>query len=399
MKILLVSEFYPPVVGGLEYHVQGLARELARRQHEVHVATLGERNYQTSDGGIPVHHMRSLAARVPGMHSDRSRPFHLPVADPEVRHHLVRLLDRVEPDVIHAHNWMISSVPRRSAPVVLTAHDYSWICPKRTLLRPGGTVCPGPSLGRCTSCGREQYGLARSLATDLATRRGRATVRPAAHVAVSTAVAVALAPYTQSQPIVIPNFVDPDIVDMPDVEVPGLPDAQFVLFAGAALPHKGIDVLLRAWEPTPRPCQLVVAGLQAGARQWPPFVHVVTLTRSQMITAWRRAAVAVVPSVWAEPCPTVAIEAMAQGTPVVGSDIGGLRDIVQTGISGILVAPGDSNALRHAIEALVLDPARRAALGDAARCQAREWMLPEVVTVLESLYRKVTQEERPNVPA
>jgi len=388
-----VSELYPPSAGGLEYHVQGLAHELARRQHDVHVATLGPNDSQRFDGVVPVHQIRSFAARLPGLHADRTRPFHPPFADPGVRRQLKVLLDQIAPEVVHAHNWMVASLPKQAPPIILSSHDYAWICPKRTLIRPDGSICSGPNIARCTPCGREQYGLVRSLAVDLATRYGRMMVSPTAHVAVSTAVQTALSPFTGHLPIVISNFVDPFVAYGPDVDVPGLPDEPFALFAGDALAHKGIHVLLAAWSADPKPCPLVVASLHGAKLSWPPYVRAMSLTREQMITAWRRAAVALVPSIWNDPCPTVAIEAMAQGVPVVGSDVGGLADIVDNGVSGLLVGPGDSQALRGAVTALISDPERRNSLGEAARASATRWMLPEITSRLEALYREILRRE------
>jgi glycosyltransferase involved in cell wall biosynthesis len=67
-------------------------------------------------------------------------------------------------------------------------------------------------------------------------------------------------------------------------------------------------------------------------------------------------------------------EAMAHGRPVVASDVGGLRDAVQTGVDGLLVPAKDPAALRSAIERLLDDPELRAQLGSAAREKAgHEW--------------------------
>ena len=72
--------------------------------------------------------------------------------------------------------------------------------------------------------------------------------------------------------------------------------------------------------------------------------------------AFRRCSIAVVPSVWAEPFGIVVIEAMAGKSAVVASDIGGIPEIVRNGVSGLLVPPGDSVALRGALADLIAVP-------------------------------------------
>jgi glycosyltransferase involved in cell wall biosynthesis len=95
----------------------------------------------------------------------------------------------------------------------------------------------------------------------------------------------------------------------------------------------------------------------------------------------------VVPSVWAEPFGIVVIEAMAGGTPVVASNIGGIPEIIDDGVSGVLVKPGDAAALRNALTGLIDNPAARLAMGDAARRRADDFKAEAVVPMLEDVYR------------
>ena len=75
----------------------------------------------------------------------------------------------------------------------------------------------------------------------------------------------------------------------------------------------------------------------------------------------------IVPSICPENCPSVIGEAMASGIPVIASDIGGIRELVEPGITGLLVPPGESRALADAIERLRADPALRRVMGEQAR--------------------------------
>ena len=69
----------------------------------------------------------------------------------------------------------------------------------------------------------------------------------------------------------------------------------------------------------------------------------------------------------AENCPLALLQAMASGLPAVASRVGGVPEVVRDGVEGLLVAPGDTRAVAAALRALLADPARRSAMGAAAR--------------------------------
>lgn len=79
--------------------------------------------------------------------------------------------------------------------------------------------------------------------------------------------------------------------------------------------------------------------------------------------------VGVVPSLGSEAVSRAALEWMSLGRPVVASAVGGLPDIVEDGVTGLLVPPGDAKALAEALSALLLDPAKAEALGRAGRAR------------------------------
>jgi glycosyltransferase involved in cell wall biosynthesis len=83
------------------------------------------------------------------------------------------------------------------------------------------------------------------------------------------------------------------------------------------------------------------------------------------------------------------MEAMAVGKPVIASRIGGLPEIVTDGETGILVEPGDSDALRTAIATLVNDPALAARMGAAGRDRVSAFHASTIVGEIESVYREV----------
>lgn len=157
--------------------------------------------------------------------------------------------------------------------------------------------------------------------------------------------------------------------------------------AARLVPEKGIDVLLQAWarvaERLPD-ARLEVAGdgparadLERLARRlgvdgrvrfrgWVPA--------DEMPTFYGRAWVAVLPSRVEEGLGMCLVEAGLAGCALVGSDLGGITDIVWPGTTGLLVPPDDAHALAQALASLLADRRRAAALGAAAREAARGYL-------------------------
>jgi glycosyltransferase involved in cell wall biosynthesis len=156
----------------------------------------------------------------------------------------------------------------------------------------------------------------------------------------------------------------PNGVEIP-AEVGEEADPPEVLFAGRLAPEKGIRELVEAT----RGLNLVVAGdgplrsLVPDALGFVPHAEIGRLLS--------RAAVVVLPS-HREGLPMVLLEAMAHGRAVVATPVGGIRSLVEDGVTGLLVPAGDANALRAAIERLLADPELRRRLGRAARERVRE---------------------------
>jgi len=389
VRILLVTDFFPPVRGGLETHVDDLAAELADRGHDVHVATLTP-DPTPSSPDVQVHVVATSMQRLI-RHERADRPFHPPLPDPGARAALKALVRALRPDVVHAHSWLGVSLPRRDRPpVVFTAHDYALVCQLHTLLRTSGERCDGPAFGKCVACGARQYGAARSAALATTTPMGRRLLPVDRVLTLSEYVASRIRPYLKVPIDVTGGFVRTAAADG-EVEMPVLPSRPYVLYAGDPGVHKGLDGLLDLWAANAVPAPLVVATTKPLARTVTGDVTVVTLTRGQLALARRRAAVAVVPSLWDEPYGMVAVEALTSGVPVVATTVGTLPELVGDGIDGLLVPPGDQLALANALRDLVGDGARREQLAAAARRRAGRFAAANVVPRIEATYAAVAR--------
>jgi glycosyltransferase involved in cell wall biosynthesis len=89
-----------------------------------------------------------------------------------------------------------------------------------------------------------------------------------------------------------------------------------------------------------------------------------------------------------EGVPTAMLEAMAAARPVVMTDVGHIRGVVQDGVEGFLVAPGDIDTLTDRLRALLLDPERAAAMGLAGRVRARRHDVHAVASRLRSVLER-----------
>ena len=156
----------------------------------------------------------------------------------------------------------------------------------------------------------------------------------------------------------------PNGVAIPERIVEDNPEP-FVLYAGRLSPEKGIKELLEATEHLP----LVVVGdgpLRPLVPQTLGF-----LPHAELDRLYSRAAVVVFPSLY-EGLPVCLLEAMAHGRAVVATNVGGMPELVEDGRTGMLVEPGDTEALRVAIERLLADTELRKELGRAARARVRQ---------------------------
>jgi glycosyltransferase involved in cell wall biosynthesis len=168
--------------------------------------------------------------------------------------------------------------------------------------------------------------------------------------------------------------------------MPGLPSSRrdtTILFAGRvdrASAWKGLDVLLRAFallDDLPSATLRIVGGGDAiddhrrSAERYgiAGRVHFDgELRGGELVAAMQEAAVLVLPSLSAaEAFGMVLVEAMACGTPVIGSAVGGIPYVIEDGVTGLLVAPGDHRALAEACRKVVGDPSTADRLGAAGR--------------------------------
>jgi glycosyltransferase involved in cell wall biosynthesis len=294
---------------------------------------------------------------------------------------IVTTVEQTRADVVHAHNINPLLGPRAlvaareaGARVVMHLHNYRLFCAIAIAYRDGGlcTRCHGRNTfpGVRLRC-RGGIAEAAAYAAGLALHQQKVLSAVDRFVVPSRAAADRLASFglAGDRLEVLPNF----LADSGFASASHAASGKYALFAGRLTEEKGVDTAIAAAKRGRVP--LLVAGsgpdanrlkrLAAGA----PVRFAGRLSPSALAEARRRAAFAVLPSRWDEPCPYAVIEAMASGLPVLVSDAGGLPEMA----AGQRVLPArDTGEWSEAMAELWSGREMRRELGAAALDRARE---------------------------
>lgn len=325
-----------------------------------------------------------------------------PIYAPAAQRELSALLAEQRPDVLHLHNpyplispWVVRTAHKHGVPVVQTVHNYRQVCSSGLYFRDGQicTDCKGRAVGipavvhRCYRGSRAQSAI---MATTLAVHRPtwRSVDR---YIALTSAIADHLREYgiPDERIVVKPNAVaDPG----PPPTEPG----EGFLFAGRLAPEKGLGLLLDAWREHPDKSigTLRIAGdgeqralAERAAAERADVEFLGPLDRAATAAAMRRSAVVLATSTWHDVLPTVIIEALSHGRPVLGTALGGIPYLVGEDEPAGWVIPPTPQAL-----AAALPQARdgAAALVSRARSRYERMFHPDVVTArLIEVYRSM----------
>lgn len=356
MRILLLTREYPPhVYGGAGVVVDHLSRALARLA-SVEVRCFGD---QAQAG--PSLTVRGYApwTRLAG---GAEAPYAPALEALSVGLAMAR--DPIIADVVHTHTWYVGlggmlAQSVHGLPLVVTLHSLEPLRPWKA----------------------DQLGtgyLVSSWAERLAVERADRVIAVSAQMAADIVANFRIDP---ERVVVLHNGVDAEAfartgraaaLDRHGVRAP------YALFVGRISEQKGIFPLLEAARSLPAGVQLVLcasspdtpelrARLEAAVAGRPQIRWInAMLPVPEVVELYSHAAVFVCPSIY-EPFGLINLEAMACGTPVVASRVGGIPEVVVDGETGWLVEPGDPVALAAALRTALADPGRARRMGEAGR--------------------------------
>jgi glycosyltransferase involved in cell wall biosynthesis len=178
-----------------------------------------------------------------------------------------------------------------------------------------------------------------------------------------------------------------------------VPDQPSILYIGRLETLKGVEYLLRAMAIVVRTlpdATLVLVGEGKAERRLKDLAGELALSSQVRFAGWvpgdevpdylRAAQVTVIPSVCPDNLPTVAIEALAAGRPLVGSNIGGIPELIEDGITGRIVEPRDVKGLAAAVLEICTDPATAKRMSDASVRKSTSFSVDKFIGQLETTY-------------
>ncbi|MFC4767612.1 1,4-alpha-glucan branching protein domain-containing protein [Effusibacillus consociatus] len=392
-RILMLSwEFPPMTVGGLSRHVYDLSRYLVRNGWDVHVVTteIGDYPHFEIIEGVHVH-------RVHVMKPDGGEfvhwAFQLNMMMIDACQTLIQ--SGLSFDVIHAHDWLVCYAAKTlkeqyDLPLVTTIH--------------------------ATEHGRNQ-GIHTDLQRYISSLEWRLTYEAQRVIVCSTYMRQEVETIFQlpgDKLEVIANGVDPELLKFGRsgkiCKQPfAMENERIVLFVGRLVREKGVHTLLEAVPSilSEHPdVKFVIAGKGPALQDLEQLAERLGVHGKVLFTGFisdeernrllQAADVAVFPSLY-EPFGIVALEAMAAGTPVVVSDVGGLADVVDHGRNGLKMYPGDVHSLSLQVRDLLSNPQRASELAETALHEIGKYDWNRIAEQTIRIYGKVIGEKASNL--
>ena len=421
MRVLLVNKFHYRK-GGSETYYFAVADALKELGHEVHFFAMEDENNlrcEDSDFFVPNRDYNGPTSPVSKVSAALSI-----IYSRESKLRFQKLCERVRPDVVHmnlVHRQITLSIldapylKKNHIPVFWTAHDYIGVCPSYTMLDGAGNVCDACVEGHFSNCLRRRCIKGSAAKSGLAAVEGeflklRHTYRKIDRIICPSKFLMEKmveGGFPRKQLVWMPNFITRETAEAIESVTSLACDAPYFIFFGRLSAEKGVDVLIEAFADAasklPSGWRLKIVGtgpeegrLRAFAEKSPVSQAIDFLgfkTGDELRSLIKGARWSVVPSTWRENMPYSIVESLAAGTPVIGSEIGGISELVQDGKTGFIFSPGDIDGLsRRLVTSAGVSAGRRTRMGDACRSFVREVCdQGDYMTHLVNLYQSLVR--------
>lgn len=404
MKIIQVPFcFYPDSVGGTEVYVEALSRYLQQQGVEVLVAAPGEVSQSYLYHELRVHRF-AVSLRVHNLREIYGE------GDRQTASEFSRILEVEKPDLVHLHAFtsgvslrLVQAAKQRQIPVIFTYHTPTVSCQRGTLMQWGTQICDGKvNLQKCSQCTLQGLGLNQTIAQaigslppHLGTLLGNFNLQGGMWTALRMTELISLRHATLKsllsevnhivavcnwvKDVLVVNYVPSDKITIIRQglchEAPEKSNSSHhcgtstlkIAFLGRLDPTKGIHILIAALQTVPElSISLDIYGISQGsdaysqqllnlAKNDPRICFKPPVPAEKVTATLVDYDLLAVPSQWLETGPMVVLEAFAAGVPVLGSQIGGIAELVKSEINGVLVESGSVAAWSQALQRLSQD--------------------------------------------
>lgn len=386
MKVLLVNKFLYPK-GGSETYIFKLGETLTRNGHTVEY--FGLQNDKNTVGNSVCAYVSDMDFS-DGIKKNLKAPFRI-IYSSEARRKIRKVLHSFQPDIVHFNNIQFHLTPsiileaenyRKKAGhkvrIIYTAHDYQLICPSHGLFDTELNVCEKCLGGNYTNCLKSKCiknSRAKSLLATVDAYFWKYS-KVYSHIDKIICPSDFLKSKLDTQErfsektVTIHNFIEPRTVSECEKE-------NYILEFGHLSKEKGTLTLLEAAKKMPD-VRFVFAGFGNAVKEIeavPNAEYVGFKTGKELEDLISKAACSVCPSECYENCPFSVIESQIYGTPVIGSKMGGIPELINEGETGVLFRTGDAKDLESKLRYLLETDGELA--GMAEKCKSVCFETPE----------------------
>lgn len=392
MKVLLVNKYFY-LKGGPERHISKISKILEAKGHQaIPFSMQDERNEPSS---YAKYFVSKVDFNSPTSLGDKLRMVPRVIYFLEAKRKIEALIREVKPEIAHLHNIahqispsVLHSLKKFNLPVVQTLHDYKLVCPSYNMVARGRICekCRGHRyyqavLQRCNK-GSFSFSLLNCVEMYSHSLLGIYERNIDVFIAPSNFLRHKVIEFGISGGKI---FHIPTFVDSREYSPLYNGDNYFVYF-GKVSREKGLLTLVQAMKEI-KTSKLLIIGEGELKKDLEKYILQENIAGIKFLghikgerlkTTIRNSQLAILPSEWYENCPASILEAFALGKPVIGSDIGGIPELIEDGVDGLLFEPGNAEELSEKIAYLISRPQLGEQMGKNARKKMEEKYNPEV---------------------
>lgn len=363
MRILLVNKFHY-LKGGSEKYYFDLAKLLKEHGHEVAFFSMqDDKNIETDCKEYFVENSdmnsKNVFKALDVIYSKKNKKA------------MEEALDDFKPDIVHLNNFqrqlsasIIGPIKKKKIPIVFTAHDLQAICPAIVMLDNEKNICEQCLNGKYINCIKKKCVKNSGLKSLLGAVEGKYYRNKKIY---SKQIDKIITPSEFYKKKLEEDGISPDrietlhnFIDIDDYNVK-IEDEGYALYYGRIIKEKGVMNLLEAFKDI-KNYKLYIAGTGPDEENVEQYIKNNNMTEEVQLLGFlnsndikeyvRKARFIIVPSVWYENCPYSILETLAMGKPIIGSNLGGIPELVKNNETGMIYEYNNIEELKNKMQEL-----------------------------------------------